>query len=311
MIIFINPFASAGRAQKKWITIESFISENFDPVQIVLLSKENRLEKCIPEFINQGYREFVAGGGDGTFNLLLQNIINFATPLQLNQIKIGAIGLGSSNDLHKPFKVKNTIKKVPYLLDFNSSQLRDIGALSYIDDTGIKHKRYWLINASIGITAQANLFFNNPDLVLHYLKKTLTNSAILYAALKTIIFYRNKQINVKIGNQKSNHINLTNMGVVKSPYFSGNLAYDTPFKKDNGQFYVNISRDMHLLNTLSLLWNLSQHRFCGLPKTETRHSSHIKVTAEQPFAVEFDGEVIATQNAEFFINKSKIGVCIC
>jgi diacylglycerol kinase (ATP) len=311
MIIFINPSASGGRALKKWENIRSFIAMRFNPDRIVVLDEGNSMKKYVVQFINQGFYEFVAAGGDGTVNTLLQCIMNSVAPTRIKDFKIGAIGLGSSNDFHKPFNPKNSFKNISCLLDFNSSELRDVAVLSYLDDDGLINKKYWLINASIGITAQANLFFNHPDFILQNLKKSLTNSAILYTTLRTILGYKNRNLSLKIGNHEWHPVNLTNMGVVKSPHFSGNFAYDTPFEKNNGRFYINISQNMRLLKILNLLWNLSQHRFKGLMNTEIKHSDCLKVSSDQAFAIEFDGEVICTKFAEFNIIKNKIGVCTC
>ena len=101
------------------------------------------------------------------------------------------------------------------------------------------------------------------------------------------------------------------MGIVKSPHFSGNFSYNTPFEMDNGQFYINICREMHLLNTLNILRNLSKNRFRGLPKTESFCSDRLTVESDQPFALEFDGEVIATKSSIFNIKQKMIEVCTC
>ena len=311
MVIIINPYAGGGKAIQKWKKIESKIFQCLGSVKIIFLNEEILMKDCLSDLIKQGHQEFIAGGGDGTVNLLLQNIINRVPSSQLDKIKIGAIGLGSSNDFHKPFKIKQMINGIPCLINFASTKPRDVGILTFDSKKEKEQIKYWLINASIGITAEANLFFNTQDFLLDYLKKTITNSAILYAALRTIASYRNRNITIKIGNNKSKKINLTNMGVAKSPHFSGNFSYNTPFETDNGQFYINICREMHLLNTLYILWNLSKNRFCGLPKTESFCSDHLTVESDQQFAVEFDGEVIATKSAIFNIKQKMIEVCTC
>ena len=311
MVIIINPYAGGGKAIQKWNKIKSNIYERLGSVKIIFLNEEILMKDCLSDLLKQGQQEFIAGGGDGTVNLLLQNLINRVPSSQLDKIKIGAIGLGSSNDFHKPFKINHMINGISCMINFASTKPRDVGILTFDSKKEKEQIKYWLINASIGITAEANLFFNTQDFLLDYLKKTITNSAILYAALRTIASYRNRNITIKIGNNKSKKINLTNMGVAKSPHFSGNFSYNTPFETDNGQFYINICREMHLLNTLYILWNLSKNRFCGLPKTESFCSDHLTVESDQQFAVEFDGEVIATKSAIFNIKQKMIEVCTC
>ena len=311
MVIIINPHAGAGKAIEKWKKIESELFTQFGSIKIRFLNEVMSLKECISDLLKQGHREFIAGGGDGTVNLVLQQIIELVPSPQLAKIKIGAIGLGSSNDFHKPFAIKQMINGIPCKFNFRLAAARDVGILSFLDGEEHIQQRYWLINASIGITAEANLFFNTPDHILNYLKKTRTNWAIIYAAFRTIAFYRNRNMMIEIGKNISKQIHCTNMGIVKSPHFSGNFSYNTPFETDNGQFYINICRDMHLLDTLNLLWNLSKNRFRGLPKTESFCSDRLTVKSDQPFAVEFDGEVIATKRANFNIKRKMIGVCAC
>jgi len=164
MVIILNPYAGGGKAIQKWNKIKSHIYDRMDTVEIILLSKKVTMKECVADLLNQGQNEFIAGGGDGTVNLLLQNLIKFAPSTQLDKIKIGAIGLGSSNDFHKPFKDHLLINRIPCLLDFTFAKPRDVGILIFSDNNAQNRKKYWIINASIGITSEANLFFNTPDL---------------------------------------------------------------------------------------------------------------------------------------------------
>ena len=311
MVIIINPYAGGGKAVEKWEKIESNIYNHLGSVKVIFLNEKISMKDCVSDLLRQDHQNFIAGGGDGTVNLLLQNLLNLVAPSRLTKIKIGAIGLGSSNDFHKPFKRQNIINGIPCKINFTFAEARDVGILTFIDNEEKEQKKYWLINASIGITAEANLFFNTRNSVLHYLKRTEPSCAIIYAALRTIASYRNRSMNVKIGNKKPKKINLTNMGVVKSPHFSGNFSYNTPFLTDNGFFHINICRDMHILNTLYILWSLSKNRFCGLPKTDSVYSDCLTIESDQQFAVEFDGEVIAAQKANFSIKQKMIGICTC
>ncbi len=126
---------------------------------------------------NKGNTDFIIAGGDGSINYFLNHLINLVEPDILKQIKIGAVGIGSSNDFHKPFQSKNIVEKIPYKLNFKDAVERDVGCLLYEKD-GKALKKYFLINASLGITAEGNNFFNNPDFILRFLKKISTQSAI-------------------------------------------------------------------------------------------------------------------------------------
>ncbi len=309
MVIFINPRASGAKSLKKWARIKPVLNHQLTKAKVMILNAPGSIAHHIIREWNNGETEFVAAGGDGTVNLILQQLIEQIPTSQRTRIKLGAIGLGSSNDFHKPIKDQNRIKGVPVKIDFDSVRARDVGVLTFVDSENRRHHRYWLLNASVGITAEANRLFNSPDRLLSALKKYLTSTAILYAALHTIATYRNIDMRIRFGDQPEKQVRVTNLGLVKNPHFSGNFCYDSLYEPDSGCFYAHLCRDMNTPQILRTLWHLSHARFNELPGTHTFRLNQLHLQSDLPFAVEFDGEVIVTREASFHIKKQCIKVC--
>ncbi len=309
MIIVLNPFAAGGKARHKWRRIERSVLEKRPHTELFILNGKTSISRFIARKIQQGHREFVAAGGDGTVNLLVQELLKPKNPVLSDEIKLGALGLGSSNDFHKPFRDDCFLGSVPCKMDFNSAVRQDVGLLLFEDEQGKSQKKYWLNNASVGLTAEANHFFNYPDLILTQLKKYATNPAILYAALHTIFTYKNKKMKLRFGQEASKQVTVTNLGVVLNPHFSGSFCYDSPYEGNSGYFYAHLCHDMTLIQTVRTLYHLSRSEFSGLPNTMTFRVNYLNVRAEEPFAVEFDGEIILTRQAEFSVMKKLMQVC--
>ncbi len=309
MVVVFNPQAAAGKAQRKWKSIEPLVRKKLPAAQWFVPNGETSLAAFVRQKLDEGQRNFVAAGGDGTVNWLLQELLRQADPHIVRTVKIGAIGLGSSNDFHKPFVARNGFASVPCKIEFASARLQDVGLLVFEDAAGRKQRRYWINNASAGITAQANAFFNAPDRLLAFLKKHSTGLAILYAALRTVFTYRNRPVTIRFDRQESQTVQMTNLGLVKNPHFSGSFCYDSPYEKDSGFFFVHLCYDMSLSQILNTLWHLSRREFSGLPNTVSFRLKRLSVTADTPFAVEYDGETITTRQAGFSILKQQIGVC--
>lgn len=308
MIVFLNARAAGGTALDKWRRIESEFICRFRPRRIHMPHTVDNLRDHLRHAIENGENEFVAAGGDGTVNMLLNSICEIADPSMLPGISIGAVGLGSSNDFHKPFLKAQFVENVPCKVDFCDASLRDVGCLTF-GENGQRERRYFLANASSGVTAEANRFFNHPTVALEFLKRFSTGAAILYSALRTILLYRNFECAIQVGQNERLTTLLTNLAVMKSPHVSGSFLYDTPVTPDDGTFAINLSECMSKLELLHLLYSLRHGRFMHLHHTQSWIRPSITVSCPKPMAVEYDGEVVTARSAEFTVLPKHIQVC--
>jgi len=248
MVVLLNDKSCGGNAANKW---QTFLN-NYDIKECTVLKAEDTYgEDKISSALSNGETDFAAAGGDGTVNFLLNKLMNLANESQIHNLRLGAIGLGSSNDFHKPYNESYLIDNIPYKLNFSKSELRDVGELSF-QYNGKRITRYFLINASIGITAEGNFLFNNPDRILKYLKRLNTNSAILYSALKTIFGYRDFKAEIRKDEGKPTKVNITNLNIIKNPNVSGDLSYGYTADYNDGKMNIHLAHDMNKFEVLQL-----------------------------------------------------------
>ena len=302
MVIIINTNCCGGKGFQKWNQIKNQI---LDSKKEVLQTNEPGFIDKLKEYIEKVEIHFVSAGGDGTVNYLLNSLIKLATSEQLNKIAIGAIGIGSSNDFHKPFRSKSG--EIPICIDFQNAYLRDAGVIKYDSDKG-KVEKYFLINASIGITAEANNLFNKPDFILRKLKQFNTKMAIFYSAIKTMMTFRNMSAEIIIDVDKLK-TKITNLGITKNPHFSGDFCYDSQTDYSSGKFDVHLAHHMNKFEIVNLMKALTSRSFSKLKKSKSWQTDRIIITSENNFAVEFDGEVLITNKVEFRVLNKFIKVC--
>jgi len=307
MIILLNKNSGGGTAIKKWNSIYRDLKLN-GSTETFIVGVNGSTDKFVLDSIKEGKTDFVIAGGDGSINYFLNRVLNSVQPVILKQIKIGAVGIGSSNDFHKPFQPKNTIGNIPYRINFKDAVQRDVGCLLFEKDSKT-FKKYFLINASLGITAEGNNLFNNPDFILRSLKKMSTQSAITYTVIKNILIYKNFQATIG-GNNESFAANISNMGILKSPFFTRKLRYQSDPLPDNGLFDVHFYESLSKVKLLKLFYNLSNGKPDNSLNKKFWRTDRIKISSRNEFAVEFDGEVITTKFAEFSVIPGLIKVCI-
>jgi len=307
MYLLLNTYAGGGSSEKKWNLIKNTINKKFKDLRIIKVDSSFDTNSFILDGITKKEKEFIIAGGDGTVNQFINKLIDYADKKDIKEIKIGALGIGSSNDFHKPMH-NYLVAGIPAKINFNSYELRDVGVIKYKVGSEFFHK-YFLLNASIGVTAEANNLFNNPDSILKIFKKYFTGLAILYSAFKTIFSFKNIEARIIFNPNEAYSFPVSNLSIIKSPNISGDLSYPGNADYQNGLFDIYLTHSMNKIDLINLLKALSKKIFPKNEKTKYCKTSIIKVSAESDFLIEFDGEIIKTKYAEFSILNKFLNIC--
>lgn len=308
MNIILNTNAAGGRAGKKWESIKDLIFKRFANIKVYSTQENYTIKNQIMKSIKDRDNNFIIAGGDGTINNFVNSIMEVLNEDEIKNIKIGVAGIGSSNDFCKPFNPESFINDIPCKINFENTQLRDAGLVRYRTEGKIKEK-YFLLNASLGVTAEANNLFNNPDFILKFLKKYFTKAAIFYAAAKTIFTYKNYEAKIIFDSFETYSFRISNLSIIKNPNISGDLSYPGDAIYQNGLYDIYLAHSMNKSDLIRLLRLLSNKVFPKSNKTEYCKTSKIKVTAKNDFLIEFDGEIISTNYAEFTILNEYLNIC--
>ena len=198
---------------------------------------------------------------------------------------------------------------MPFKLDFLDTVAHDVGMLTYRDEEDTLKSRRWLINASVGTTAEANHFFNNPNHFLQFLKRFLPSMGMIYAALRTVIGYQSRAMTITLDERETVHAPVKNLGIVKNPHFTGSLSYDTPYEPGSGHFYVHLLRRVSFPTLAFRLVGLLFGNFSGARGTHSWRATRLRIEGDRPFAVEGDGEVVTVTRAYFTVVPGLLQVC--
>lgn len=306
MHIFVNPTCHFGKGREKWEEIlpelKQLLSFTFDE-----LPYPESLEILLRKKITAGERIFIAAGGDGTVNLLTNALMKWGGDHR--SIILGAIGLGGSNDFHKPFDAFSRIKGIPVRLNWQESVPSDLIRIRYKNSRGHLIIRYSAINCSIGITAQGNAFCNARSILVERIRRTSVEASVIYCALRTLFTYTNIPCKVKVGDERPEEFPISNLGVIKNPHFAGGLCYGTEISQDDGKLGIHLAFGMGKCEVIRTMVDLYKHRFPRNPKTRSWFAPNLTVQCENPVALEIDGEVVRTDYVEFDLLRKYLRIC--
>jgi diacylglycerol kinase family enzyme len=307
--IVLNLHANNRRALTKWEKIEFEVLDRIGDHRFIRGMGLHEAVEAIGREISEGVRTFVAAGGDGTVNTVLNAICTCRGDVPLDAFTLGAIGLGSSNDFLKPIRSENTIHGVPVKVRADGARPRDVGIADYADGSGEKRRRYFIINASLGLVAAANAFFNSGGKTLGWLKRNWVEGSILYSAFNTLMDYRNFPAVLVMGDER-HETELTNLSVMKIPHVSGNFCYGMEIPPNDGLFAVNLCEGMSRREVIKTMMRLYEGIFLGLPKTRSWRAAGLRVETAELTALEMDGEVVEARDIDFTIHPESIRECL-
>jgi len=254
---------------------------------------------AIAKFIKSDGRHFVAVGGDGTVFDLMNGLFKLTQTLNvnLNTLHLGAVCAGSSNDFHK------SIPKIPVYAktrcQFENSFPHDLILIKNDKGTFVTS-----LNASIGVTANANALFNESNTFLNCIKKLNINMAILWVAIKSILLF--KPIDLVIDGTK-HHV--ANLGVIKSRFFAGEFSYPSILTENDGLFGVFVIPFEGKMNLLRSLEKLKSENFHLIHGAFYKKVKNLVLQSENDFFIEINGEVFKTKNCHFEILPGALNIC--
>lgn len=307
VIIIVNPFCHQGLGWQRWLSIKDDVMKLFPENTItIVIEKGMQFKEVIATLIaNSNENYIISAGGDGSMNYLIHTLFQIPN-VNLNKITLGAIGLGSSNDFLKPNN--QLIKGIPVRINYRSSKLGyDVGLVKFNDENKEDQLRYFIVNSSFGVTAQANYNFNNPDKILKFLKLKFTSSAILYAAISTIIRYKNFPCQLYFNGNFQN-IEVSNINILKIPYVSGSFHYNQEIKPNDGKLALNICMNMTKSELLYSLIQLASGKFKNNKKRTSQYVTEFTLDAVKPVVFEYDGETIKSKHVAITIHPKKIKI---
>ena len=306
MIVFLNTHASYGRAASRWAKVQPELARREGPFEVREVESVDGVGEEVREAVARGERSFVAAGGDGTVNLLLSGIMRLDAA---EDVTLGAVGLGSSNDFHKPFDRRSFVAGVPARVDRRRAMPCDVIRIDLEDDGGRGSTRFAIINASLGITAEANERFNAPSGFVRAARRLSVDAAIVASVLGALAAHRDIECRVMIDGAGEGVFSVSNLGIIKNPHFAGSFCYDTPIAPDDGKLGINLCERLTAFQTLATLAALSRRRFRGRPKTRSWIGERVSVEARRSFALETDGEVVRARSAAFTVLPKRIRCC--
>lgn len=138
--VVVNPHAGSGKTSREWISASEMMSSRGIPFVCNETGCKLHATEMAYTAAEEGYRKFIAVGGDGTVHEVLSGLacaigdaIRNSSDVKLSDFYLAVIPIGSGNDWIKSHGIRHDISTVIDLIDRHSFSLQDIAKVTILE----------------------------------------------------------------------------------------------------------------------------------------------------------------------------------
>ena len=128
----VNPHAGSGKTLSEWEKAQKALQAARIPYQTSFTQYKNHARELVAEAASQGYRRFLAIGGDGSVHEVMSGVLSFAegAGMEPEEFTVGVIPIGSGNDWIRTLGIPHEVGAAVGLLEGPSLGREDVVRVS-------------------------------------------------------------------------------------------------------------------------------------------------------------------------------------
>ena len=312
----LNVYAASKKAVSYWTKAETRLNDRALRYDCAMTGRDGSAMNITVRACREGYRKFIAVGGDGTIHDVLNGIAEYIysdenISCTFADFTLGVIPVGSGNDWIKTAGIpKDVVAAVDAIVD-GSRTCQDIVKVTVLEKSDLQKKQsisYMVNIGGVGIDARVSRYVNVE-------KKKGKRGKILYVTSLVRAIRERVPVDMKVC--------CDGVKVFEGPYlslalgigkYSGGGMRQTPAAvMDDGLLDLTIIPELPMMRIIPAAPRLFTGSFLKVPELVVARGKHITVCpcckdALEP--VEVDGENVGFAPVEFEVLDSQLNIAV-
>ncbi|MDA1098342.1 MAG: diacylglycerol kinase family lipid kinase [Proteobacteria bacterium] len=291
--VIVNPTAGQGNCGRIWPGIESRLRAAMGEIDVVFTAGPGEETALARQALADGCTHFIAVGGDGTMNGVLNAIMGPGAPATgapaNNDVRLSVIPAGTANELARAIGVHGDLDGAVSGIAAGREQRFDLLQADCFGLMGAAHRHYGVLAVSWGGAAEIVYRTNNS----RFLKKLGGRFSYYANTLLVTLSYPNRACDLTIdGEQTKNVMHYSGM-ICNTEMLGGGMRLAPGADHADGLadflFFKDIARREIILQKPS--WLFEGHHI-EHPKVDFSRGRDFAVTGSPEALVDADGETI-------------------
>ena len=150
-LAIVNLLSGSGKCGRDWEHIARILySKGIDFDTVFTGRRQHAIELAQRGIIEDGYRNIIAIGGDGTIHEVANGILT-QTEVNPAEVRMGVIAVGTGNDWIRTYGIPRSYEGAAEVIAAGKEFLQDVGKATYINRKGVEESRLQGKNRHQGI----------------------------------------------------------------------------------------------------------------------------------------------------------------
>lgn len=294
----INPVSGKGEALKLWAEIQSQLKDSTIDYSFAISQFHQHTIELVREKYQNGFRNFIGIGGDGTLNEIVNAIFQSQKFTLNNPCTISMVSVGTGNDWSRN-KEKLTVHNLIPRLKKCQTSFHDIGLINS-PESNLKH--YFINVAGVGLDGK----------VVEEIEK-LNNSgkkgklSYVQSMLKALISFKAPISKIYTNNQELYSGEALVLVASNGQYFGGGMHISPKAKPNNGSLDLTVVKKDSNWVIFPQIYKLFNGKIESASFVNKYQNPNVKIQCSFPIPVQADGEFLGNSSqVEFSVLKHAI-----
>lgn len=288
-LFIVNPASARGTTLGVWSRLRQQINAQGITFDEHVTREPGEATEIARKALKSGVERVIAVGGDGT----LSEIVNGYFDSQGQPINVAAaIGLlasGTGSDFRRSLGMTNQRKSISALFESGTRHI-DAACAHFRGFSGDRAKRFFINVASFGLGGDVSASVNRwRNSLPRWIGGRARFSAAAIAALGR---YKNVRVSMRFDDGREIQINSNLIVVANGKFAGGGMMLAPDAELDDGFLDVIVTDEATRWDVIKELPRIQRGDHLKNPKVTAMRARVVSIDAEEPMAVDLDGETV-------------------
>ncbi|HLV09336.1 MAG TPA: diacylglycerol kinase family protein [Halanaerobiales bacterium] len=303
IFVIVNPVSANGRTARRWPEHEKYLKKKGLKMDVYYTKYPFHAAELARKAVKENYMYLMVVGGDGTLNEVVNGLIEDGVFIS-SEIKLIIFSQGTGCDFIRALGLKNDVAGVYRVIKEGRIRKIDIGRVTYQSKQGKEKERYFINIADFGIGAETVELVNRSSKIMGGFL------SYLLGVLRTIVRYRNREVQLRIDAQNILYREINSVMVGNGEYFGGGVWIAPGADPGDGLFKIIVLEDFTKLEIITNLIKAYKGTHLSHPKVKAFEGRDIRLDSSERIIIEADGEIFGYLPARFSLLDTKVPILV-